>query len=67
MPSEGRTNDNALLREWQYQIERANRNNVFCHCRECDREWVDSNSRAACPNCGSSNVERIACWQFPDD
>lgn len=66
MSSEKRGREDALLREWQAQIEQANRNNVFCHCRDCDREWVDSDSRAACPYCRSSNVERIACWQFPD-
>jgi hypothetical protein len=53
------------LREWQLKIEEANRNNIFCHCRTCDAEWVDSSFEAIC-SCGSSDVEHISCWQFPD-
>jgi hypothetical protein len=56
--------DPSELQAWQQGIEAANRNNVLCHCRQCDREWVASN-RAAC-DCGSTNVEYILCWQFPD-
>ena len=41
-----------------------NRHNVFCHCRDCDREWVASNPEPCL--CGSRKVEAIACWQFPD-
>ena len=52
--------------EWLEQIETANRNNIFCHCRRCGWEWIDSTFEAAC-QCGSSDVERISCWQFPDD
>jgi hypothetical protein len=55
----------AERREWQLRIEEANRYNILCHCRSCDREWVAS-SYVAC-SCGSSEVEHIACWQFPDD
>ena len=55
----------AELQAWQLGIQEANRHNVFCHCRQCDREWVASDY-AACV-CGSTNVEHILCWQFPDD
>ena len=53
------------LREWQLRIAEANRSNILCHCRQCDREWVAS-THVAC-ECGSRDVEYIACWQFPDD
>jgi hypothetical protein len=53
------------LQKWQMGIEEANRFNIFCHCRRCDREWVASD-QVPC-SCGSTNVEYIACWQFPDD
>lgn len=53
------------LRQWQANIEMANRNNILCHCRQCDREWVAS-ERVPC-TCGSRRVEYIICWQFPDD
>lgn len=59
--------DNNLLREWQEKIEIANQNNIFCHCQNCDYEWIDSTLDAICRNCGSKKVEHIACWQFPDD
>lgn len=55
------------IEQWQEKIEIANRNNIFCHCLQCKREWVDSHLDAACKSCGSNNVEHIACWQFPDD
>jgi Zn finger protein HypA/HybF involved in hydrogenase expression len=55
------------IQRWQQKIEIANRNNIFCHCLQCDREWVDSSLEAICTSCGSNKVERIACWQFPDD
>ena len=42
-----------------------NQHNVFCHCRDCDREWVASQPQRCI--CGSNQVEAIACWQFPDD
>lgn len=54
------------LEEWHFNINMANRNNIFCHCRRCHAEWVDSSFEAMC-NCGSKDVERISCWQFPDD
>ncbi len=53
------------LAEWQRCLAEANRNNVFCHCRQCNEEWVAS-GKEACHHCGSLNVESIACWQFPD-
>jgi hypothetical protein len=53
------------LKEWFANLEEANRYNVFCHCRRCGREWVDSSFDAVC-QCGSKEVERISCWQFPD-
>ncbi|KAM3104588.1 hypothetical protein [Phormidesmis sp. 146-33] len=52
------------LYEWRQSLEEANRHNIFCHCRECEREWVASKPEACV--CGSKNVESIACWQFPD-
>jgi putative hemolysin len=55
-----------VIREWREKIQVANRNNVFCHCRQCQEEWVDSSFEAACRACGSADVERISCWQFPD-
>ncbi|NER48682.1 MAG: hypothetical protein F6J92_18695 [Symploca sp. SIO1A3] len=66
--SEHNTEQNtSLLREWCSKIEIANRNNIFCHCRSCGYEWVDSSFGVVCSNCGSHNVEQISCWQFPDD
>lgn len=60
---------NYLTREelltWQHRIEEANRYNIFCHCRTCNREWVASRLEACI--CGSRSIEHIACWQFPDD
>ncbi|MFB2983103.1 hypothetical protein [Microseira sp. BLCC-F43] len=55
------------LRDWQQKIAIANHNNIFCHCRTCSYEWVDSTFDAICPTCASKKVERISCWQFPDD
>ncbi|MEM8780723.1 MAG: hypothetical protein AAGF26_18030 [Cyanobacteria bacterium P01_G01_bin.49] len=55
-----------VRQEWLSKIEKANHHNIFCHCRLCGWEWVDSNFEARC-KCGSLNVERISCWQFPDD
>ncbi|MBD3883309.1 hypothetical protein IFO70_16200 [Phormidium tenue FACHB-886] len=55
----------AELQEWQRILEAANRNNIWCHCRMCDREWIAS-AQVPC-SCGSRSVEYIACWQFPDD
>ncbi len=45
-------------------VAELNQHNVFCHCRQCDREWVASKPTPCV--CGSSRVEAIACWQFPD-
>jgi hypothetical protein len=53
------------LQEWQRKIATANQHNIFCHCRQCDREWVAS-SYENC-SCGSQEIEHILCWQFPDD
>ncbi len=58
--------NNSIIFQWQEKIKVANRNNIFCHCRSCNNEWVDSSFEAICINCGSVNVERISCWQFPD-
>lgn len=52
------------IRHWQAKIETADRNNIFSHCKVCDAEWVAS-TRQPC-QCGSREVEYIACWQFPD-
>lgn len=51
---------------WRKQIELANQRNIFCRCGSCGKEWVDSSVDAIC-SCGSNKVERISCWQFPDD
>ena len=51
--------------QWQAAIAEANRNNILCHCKQCDREWVASSDEAIC-ECGSRAIEAIACWQFPD-
>ncbi|MGK7875185.1 MAG: hypothetical protein AB4426_18395 [Xenococcaceae cyanobacterium] len=59
--------DSSLVREWRLKIEIANRHNIFCHCRRCGSEWVDSSEEAACRSCGSTDVQHISCWQFPDD
>jgi len=58
--------DRALIKHWQGMVHRADRNNVFCQCRHCQYEWVASARTASCPQCASPDVERIACWQFPD-
>ena len=54
------------LKEWQLRLNEANRHNIFCHCRNCGEEWVDSFTDVRCKSCGSRDVEYIACWQFPD-
>jgi hypothetical protein len=56
---------NEELLQWRDAIAEANRNNILCHCKRCDREWVSSSQQAVC-ECGSQAVEYIACWQFPD-
>ncbi|NJK64133.1 MAG: hypothetical protein HC921_16885 [Synechococcaceae cyanobacterium SM2_3_1] len=50
---------------WQAKIRIANQHNIFCHCQQCQREWVASAAEPC--SCGSQLVETIACWQFPDD
>ncbi|MBW4656026.1 MAG: hypothetical protein KME20_23735 [Kaiparowitsia implicata GSE-PSE-MK54-09C] len=55
----------AELAEWQQILAAANRNNILHHCRVCDREWVASEAQRC--TCGGRSIERIACWQFPDD
>jgi len=55
----------AELEDWQATLAEANRTNIFCHCRQCGQEWVAS-TEENCP-CGSTSVQHIACWQFPDD
>ena len=59
--------NDSQLREWHQGIHMANRNNIFCHCRSCGYEWVDSLTDIVCNQCGSKDVEKISCWQFPDD
>ncbi|MEM6836745.1 MAG: hypothetical protein AAF609_07795 [Cyanobacteria bacterium P01_C01_bin.120] len=53
------------LRQWRFGLTQADDNNVLCHCRRCDREWIGSSHQAQCI-CGSTRVETISCWQFPD-
>lgn len=67
MPDNNLPLDPVELLEWRSKIEIANHNNIFCRCRSCHVEWVDSSFEANCNQCGSKNVERISCWQFPDD
>ncbi|WP_016922929.1 hypothetical protein [Prochlorothrix hollandica] len=50
--------------QWQQTLAEANRHNVLCHCRQCDREWVSSAPEPC--QCGSRSIEWILCWQFPD-
>jgi len=50
---------------WDTTLQAINRNNVFCHCRQCDREWVGSKPDRC--DCGSRDIEWLLCWQFPDD
>jgi hypothetical protein len=67
--SEHSVSDHALtpeeLQEWHRSIAEANRSNVFCHCRQCDAEWVASSPKL-CRVCGGQDIEFILCWQFPD-
>ncbi|HEY9818602.1 MAG TPA: hypothetical protein V6D20_22755 [Candidatus Obscuribacterales bacterium] len=51
-------------RAWRSRLAEASRNNVLCHCRQCDREWVASGPEAC--TCGSRHIEWLNCWQFPD-
>ncbi|NBD32176.1 MAG: hypothetical protein GVY17_04190 [Cyanobacteria bacterium] len=60
------TENNDLIQQWQRKIKFANQNNIFCHCRDCGQEWVDSQEEVICGQCGSKNLEQIRCWQFPD-
>ncbi len=66
MTAESPDSDRALTQAWQRMIRTADRHNIFCRCRECHYEWVDSSRAAPCPKCGSPRIERVACWQFPD-
>ncbi len=50
--------------EWLSKIQTANRNNIFCHCRRCTRPWIASTFEAT-STCGSTDIQRISCWQFP--
>jgi len=59
--------DSSQLHEWHQGIKDANRNNIFCHCRACDYEWMDSVFDATCIKCNSKDIESISSWQFPDD
>ncbi|BAY89051.1 MULTISPECIES: hypothetical protein [unclassified Tolypothrix] len=55
------------LQQWYQGLKDANRNNIFCHCRACGYEWMDSRFDATCTQCNSQDVESISSWQFPDD
>lgn len=55
------------LQQWYQGIDNANRNNILCHCRSCNYEWMGSSFTATCIQCHSKDVERISAWQFPDD
>lgn len=54
------------LRQWQSGLAEASRNNILCHCKDCDWEWVASTEEPKCYKCGSHRTEHIVCWQFPD-
>ncbi|NJL83678.1 MAG: hypothetical protein HC890_13330 [Chloroflexaceae bacterium] len=56
-----------MLSQWRKMIEIAEHNHIFYHCQDCQAEWVASPGVTACSNCGSPRLERISCWQFPDD
>jgi Zn finger protein HypA/HybF involved in hydrogenase expression len=56
-----------LVQQWHQGIKDANRNNIFCHCRACGYEWIDSTFDVTCIKCTSKDVESISSWQFPDD
>lgn len=60
------SDEDKQLAQWRQQIAGANEYNIFCHCRDCEQEWVTSDEQAPCL-CGSRNIQRIPCWQFPDD
>jgi hypothetical protein len=53
------------VQQWQTIIAAANLYNLLHHCRVCHREWIASQEEFCL--CGNTQVERIACWQFPDD
>ncbi len=52
---------------WQKALTQLNRYNLYCACRQCGYEWVDSQTDIACPHCQSKSIQMIPCWQFPDD
>ncbi|WP_318730602.1 hypothetical protein [Roseofilum sp. Guam] len=58
--------DRTEIDRWKHKIDVANEHNVFCHCHQCDYEWVSSAQNQPCPECQSDRIERILCWQFPD-
>ncbi|MEH2293014.1 hypothetical protein [Nostoc sp.] len=55
------------LQQWHQGIKDTNHNNIFCHCRTCGYEWMDSVFDIKCVKCNSKDVESISSWQFPDD
>lgn len=59
--------DLETFQDWQRKIAIADRHNIFCHCHNCGAEWVDSHLQVSCSKCKSDRVEKISCWQFPDD
>lgn len=67
MSEEIPANHENLLASWRSQIKTADINNIFCHCRKCGGEWVSSSWDDHCPSCSSQNIQKISCWQFPDD
>ena len=38
------------LFQWQMALAEANRNNILCHCKQCDLEWVSSSDDVPCEN-----------------
>ncbi|MGF1491984.1 MAG: hypothetical protein ACFBSC_05905 [Microcoleaceae cyanobacterium] len=56
----------SLVKAWQAKVQIADQNNILSHCQSCGYEWVDSGEKSICSHCGSKDIERIRCWQFPD-
>jgi hypothetical protein len=53
----------AELHAWQQGIDEANKNNILCHCRQCDREWVASTNESC--SCGAIVWSILPAGSFP--
>jgi len=45
------------LAEWQRVLDAANYNNIFCRCRQCNREWIASTEEPFIKTSRKSKVE----------